>query len=569
MKSQILASSLFTTVFLAFASATTMADDPHVKLATTARFDLVADAHVAVLDDGKVAAGNGTLARRNWVSESEQPRGYTVNFPITHRGWKPLAVRFTPVHDGTVSLSLMGPWEQVSPGVLYRQEVLWDDLRADGAVLTDGGFESRRGAQSGSWQTGGGSVVEQSTDAPALEGTRYARTWHNQTLSTSFKVVGGRPVTIHVSARAVRPAGLIEMKRLNGSTTRAHLAARRFRRGANLGNGLESPPGQDWGGHYSPKDLRIMHAEGFDHVRIPAGWHHYTGPGPEFRIRREFFGRVDELVHAGLREGIAVLINIHHFDEFTSNPKEQTPRFLAIWRQIAEHYSKAPDGLAFELLNEPKDAATTEIINPIFAEAIRQIRRIDPKRTIFLGPSKWNSISELPKLQLPGDDDNLIVTVHNYEPFYFTHQGANWAGPDTKVTGILFPGPPAKPLSLDPGLKVNSWVLDWIKAYNTQPTATNPSSPRAFLDAVDQAREWSEYYGRPIHVGEFGCFTTAEPVSRANYYRAFRESAEKAGLGWAIWDWKAGFHYWNEQTNKPEPGMHDALFGSLSSRTIQ
>ena len=222
-----------------------------------------------------------------------------------------------------------------------------------------------------------------------------------------------------------------------------------------------------------------MHAEGFDHVRIPAGWHHYTGPGPEFRIRREFFGRVDELVHAGLREGIAVLINIHHFDEFTSNPKEQTPRFLAIWRQIAEHYSKAPDGLAFELLNEPKDAATTEIINPIFAEAIRQIRRIDPKRTIFLGPSKWNSISELPKLQLPGDDDNLIVTVHNYEPFYFTHQGANWAGPDTKVTGILFPGPPAKPLSLDPGLKVNSWVLDWIKAYNTQPTATNPSSPRA------------------------------------------------------------------------------------------
>ena len=206
MKSQILASSLFTTVFLAFASATTMADDPHVKLATTARFDLVADAQVAVLDDGKVAAGNGTLARRNWVSESEQPRGYTVNFPITHRGWKPLAVRFTPVHDGTVSLSLMGPWEQVSPGVLYRQEVLWDDLRADGAVLTDGGFESRRGAQSGSWQTGGGSVVEQSTDAPALEGTRYARTWHNQTLSTSFKVVGGRPVTIHVNA-AGSPSG--------------------------------------------------------------------------------------------------------------------------------------------------------------------------------------------------------------------------------------------------------------------------------------------------------------------------------------------------------------------------
>ncbi|HEX3448120.1 MAG TPA: glycoside hydrolase family 5 protein [Isosphaeraceae bacterium] len=568
MKSQLLASSLVVALVLAVSPVHALAEDEHVKLAATARFDVMADAHVGVLDNGKVVAGNGTIARMNWVPESEQPRGYTVNFPVTHRSWKPLAVHFTPVHDGTVTLSLMGPWEQASPGVVYRQEVLWDDLSADGAALTDGGFESRRGARAGGWQSGGGSVVEQSTGVAAVEGTHYARTWHNQTLSTSFKVVGGRPVTIRVSARAVRPEGLIEMKRLTSRTTPAHLAARRFRRGANLGNGLETPPGQDWGGHYSPTDLRIMRAEGFDHVRIPAGWHHYTGPGPEFRIRPEFFGRVDELVNAGLREGLAVLINIHHFDDFTSHPKEQTPRFLAIWRQIAEHYSRAPEGLALELLNEPKDAATTEVINPIFAEAIRQIRRIDPKRTIFLGPSKWNSISELAKLQLPDDDDNLIVTVHNYEPFYFTHQGATWAGPDTKVTGILFPGPPAKPLSPDPSLKVNSGVLNWIKAYNTQPTATNPSSAHAFQGAVDQAREWSEYYGRPIHVGEFGCFTTADSVSRANYYRALRESAETAGFGWAIWDWKAGFHYWNEKTNKAEPGMHDALFGTSSSRTI-
>ncbi len=434
--------------------------------------------------------------------------------------------------------------------------------------MTDGGFESRQGHRAGGWQNGGGTVVEQSTGVAAIEGTHYGRTWHNQTLSTSLNVVGGRPVTIRVSARAVRPEDLIEMKRLNSRTTPAHLAARRFRRGANLGNGLEAPPGQNWGGHYTPQDLRIMHAEGFDHVRIPAGWHNYTGPGPKFRIRPEFFARVDELANAGLGEGLAVLINIHHFDDFTTNPKEQSPRFLDIWRQIAEHYSRAPEGLALELLNEPKDAATTEVINPIFAEAIREIRRIDPKRTIFLGPSKWNSIAELPKLQLPDDDDNLVVTVHNYDPFYFTHQGANWAGPDTKVTGILFPGPPAKPLSPDPSLKVNKWVLDWIKAYNTQPTATNPSSPHAFLGAVDQAREWSEYYGRPIHVGEFGCFTTAEPVSRANYYRAFREAGEKAGFGWAIWDWKAGFHYWNAKTNKAEPGMHDALFGPASSRTM-
>jgi endoglucanase len=568
MKSQLLASFLVATLLPAFSPVAALADDEQVKLAATARFDIVADVNARVLDDGKVVVGNGTMERRNWVAESEVPRGYTISFPVSHRGWQPLAVRFTPIHDGTVTVSLMGPWEQASPGVIYRQEVLWDDLSAEGTVLTDGGFESRQRDSADGWQSSGGTVVEQSADVAAAQGTRYARTWHNQTLSTSFKVVSGKPVTIRLSARAVRPVGLVEMKRLNGHSTPAHLAARRFRRGANLGNGLEAPPGQDWGVHYAPEDLRIMRAQGFDHVRIPAGWHHYTGPAPAFRIRPEFFARVDQLVNAGLRDGLAVLINIHHFDDFTTNPKEQTPKFLAIWRQIAEHYSKAPQELALELLNEPKDAATTEVINPIFAEAIRQIRQIDPKRTLFVGPGKWNSIAELPLLHLPDDDDNLIVTVHNYEPHYFTHQGATWSGPDTKITGILFPGPPPLPLSPDPKLELNKWVVDWINAYNTQPTATNPSSPRAFEGAIEQAREWSEYYGRPIHVGEFGCFNTAEPVSRANYYRAFRESAEKAGLGWAIWDWKAGFHYWNATTNKPEPGMHDALFGTSSSGKI-
>jgi hypothetical protein len=86
---------------------------------------------------------------------------------------------------------------------------------------------------------------------------------------------------------------------------------------------------------------------------------------------------------------------------------------------------------------------------------------------------------------------------------------------------------------------------------------------------IDQAEEWSEYYGRPVHVGEFGCYTGADPVSRAHYYRAFRQAAEKADLGWAIWDWKAGFRYWNEKTHGAEPGMHEALFGRPASHIMK
>jgi endoglucanase len=226
-----------------------------------------------------------------------------------------------------------------------------------------------------------------------------------------------------------------------------------------------------------------------------------------------------------------VIVNIHHFDDFTTDPAANTNKFFALWRQIAAHYAKSPAGVAFELLNEPKDAATTTAMNPIYAEVIRQIRRSNPTRTIFVGPGKWNQVGELPGLRLPDDDENLIVTLHCYDPFYFTHQGATWSGPDTKVKGIRFPGPPPVPLVPDAALEIRPHIKDWIARYNTLPPEQNPSSPNAFKEAIRQASEWSKHYGRPIHFGEFGCFTTADPESRAHFYGEFRRALAKAGLG--------------------------------------
>jgi len=151
--------------------------------------------------------------------------------------------------------------------------------------------------------------------------------------------------------------------------------------------------------------------------------------------------------------------------------------------------------------------------------------------------------------------------VHCYEPFYFTHQGATWAGPDTKVTGIQFPGPPATPLAPDPSLTLNRWVTNWIQRYNTLPADKNPSGPVAFEEKIKQARAWSDYYGRPAHFGEFGCFTKADPDSRANFYAAFRQALDGQKIGWCIWDWSAGFRYWDKANNRPMPGMREALFG--------
>lgn len=350
------------------------------------------------------------------------------------------------------------------------------------------------------------------------------------------------------------------MKRINSHNTAAYRAAKLFQHGVNLGNYLEVPPARHWNVSFSVDEFASMHKEGFDHVRIPIGWHHYAGPAPDFIISNGIFSRVDFVVSNALKNDLAVLINIHHFDELDANPTNIAAEFVALWKQIAAHYKKFPRQLAFELDNEPHDQATTALMNPIYARAISEIRKTNPRRTIFVQPGSWGSIAELKNLILP-PDKNVIVSVHCYDPFYFTHQGATWAGPDTKVTGIQFPGPPAKPLVPDSSLQLNSWVTNWIARYNTLPASNNPSGPIAFESKIKYAKAWSDYYGRPIHCGEFGCLATIDPASRSNYYGDMRHALEQQNIGWAIWDWSAVFRYWDKKKNQAMPGLHEALFG--------
>jgi len=359
------------------------------------------------------------------------------------------------------------------------------------------------------------------------------------------------------------------MKRIADRNTPAHLAARGFMRGANIANYLEVPPGEHWDTPHTVADLKLIRAEGFDHIRLPVGWHHYTGPAPDFKLSEKIFAKADQMATNANALGLNVIINLHHFNEFTTDPDANTAWFHAIWRQVAAHYAGAPPGVAFELLNEPKDAATTVRLNPIFAETIRAIRQTNPHRTIFVGPGRWNSPGELVNLRLPDDDHNIIVTLHCYEPMMFTHQGADWAGPEQRVTGIVFPGPPNAPLQPDPSLDLKPWVLDRIHLYNTLPTESNPSGPHAFLSKIQQAKAWSEEFGRPVHFGEFGAFTKADQASRARYYGAFRQTLDAAGIGWAIWDWKSGFNYWDTKNQRPLPGMREVLFPAKTDKGPQ
>jgi hypothetical protein len=111
-----------------------------------------------------------------------------------------------------------------------------------------------------------------------------------------------------------------ELKPMASRDTPAYQAAKLFLHGVNLGDYLEAPP-KELGRHdWRRMNLRQMQRAGFDHVRVPVGWHHYAGPAPDFTLSPEIFARVDFVVTNTLANKMAVMINIHHFDELDRIP---------------------------------------------------------------------------------------------------------------------------------------------------------------------------------------------------------------------------------------------------------
>lgn len=531
-----------------------------VKLARQARMDIQASAAVGRLELG--TAPGGSVERMTWMPAAEQPRTYMVHWPIYHFNWQEVRVAFTPQSNGWVTVELTGPWEWSSASnAIYRQEVLWDALTATGATIVNGSFEAVTGGVPTGWSNPWGGPVILERVPPPAHGTNAVSVWHDRRLRTSLAVIGGVRVELHGYVRARMPEGFVDNPRILDSDSPAHRAARRFMRGINFGNVFEAPPGQDWGGGpIGPADLDAVRSQGFDHVRLPVRWSAHTGPGPTFTISNAFLQRVDNVVTGLLARGVSVILNVHHFDEFTDNPAAWTNKLYAIWEQLGRYYANAPEGLAFEILNEPRDQATTEFMNEVYAHLLPRLRVTNPHRTIFVGPGQWNSIRELPALRLPATESNLIVTVHMYDPFLFTHQGAWWAGSAVTTTNVVYPGPPPAPVIPHPDAARHSWVVEWLAAYNALPAESNPCSPLAFAPLLQFARDWADYYGRPVHVGEFGAYGVANAASRARYYRDMRAAMDRRGLGWAAWDWKAGFPYWDRYANAPRPGLRDALF---------
>lgn len=314
-----------------------------------------------------------------------------------------------------------------------------------------------------------------------------------------------------------------------------HERQRRLGRGINMGNCLEAPAEGAWGARIRDGDFANIRRAGFDSVRIPVRWSAHAAPQPPHAIDPAFAARVEQVVREALDAGLAVILNVHHYEELDKDPLGHRARLVAIWRQVAERFKGFPEALQLEVYNEPHGAHTPEIWNETLRLALAEIRRHHPTRAVHVGGVEWSQAHTLAKLRLPEDDRHLIGHFHCYAPFAFTHQGAEWVPDTAKWIGRRWEGTEAERAEV--------------------------------AKVLDTAAAWSRQTGRPVHLGEFGSYGRhADPDSRARWTAFVAREAERRGITWNYWEYQAGFGAWDPRARVWREPLLRSLIPAAPSR---
>ena len=277
-------------------------------------------------------------------------------------------------------------------------------------------------------------------------------------------------------------------------------------------------------------DFANVKSWGFDHVRLPVdSYLFFTEEDAPIENR---LANIDRAIDFAQRSGLKLILDLHEcpghdFSEATKSPVQKLfseddayiKRTEKIWACLAERYAQH-NHVLFETLNEPV-APTMEIWNNVKDRLCREIRRHAPNSTIITGSNMWNWPSMFDRLT-PFDDDNIIYSVHFYEPLLFTHQNAPWIdNPESKETRT-YPGDYGPGLVRKYGLTMSFGVWDRER----------------IAKEFAPVNRFRKKYNVQIICNEFGVYAPVELQAQLRWYDDLLSVLKKMEIGFSYWNYK-------------------------------
>ena len=292
---------------------------------------------------------------------------------------------------------------------------------------------------------------------------------------------------------------------------------------AQMAAGVNLFEGDDpyWAGkadRFTDGDIALIAQAGFKTIRVPlfAFAHIVDTQG---NLDPKYLERLDHLIDLATANNLNIILDEHNYNECAKDVDGCAVLLPNVWYDLAQRYRDAPSNVIFELLNEPDGKVDSDIWNAWVPDLISMVRETNPTRNIIIGPVMWNSPDQLVNLKLPADDKHIIVTFHYYSPMEFTHQGANWAGPEIeKMHDVRWTG-----------------TADQLAAIST---------------VFDKVTDWSKANSRPIFLGEYGSYAKVNKNmdDRVAWTKAISKAAADRGFARALWVYEGSGGF----------GIHDA-----------
>ncbi len=278
-------------------------------------------------------------------------------------------------------------------------------------------------------------------------------------------------------------------------------------------------------------DFQLLKQLGFKSIRLPVAFECFQHNN---QAMQKVWNHIDEILKLCKLYGFRLVICYHSGSLNENNYLTEAVTISTTWDIIAKRYIReSADILFFEVYNEPLHM-NPQIWENAAIQVIAAIRRIDKTRTLIVGASNFNSIYELSR-STPFKDNNIIYTFHFYEPFFFTHQGAEWVGNQAATIGVAFPYNEENFPTLNPKAK-HTWGETNYYQYRRD------GNEQSVRDKLQIVKNWAIKYHLPILCGEYGVYNKyADLDSRCRYIKTVRQTLKELHIPGMLWDYNSNF----------------------------